>query len=453
MLIRFTLSNFLSFKNKVSFSMIPGTYRNRKEHKNSKVKGVSTLKTSVIYGANASGKSNLVKAIAFGRFMVLRGFPSDSYIDYSPYRLDTESLKGDSMLEYEIQAGGKNYAYGFVFNKKDIVEEWLCEITTSAQTVIFSRDNKNREYVFTGLFNKNKSDEERSFIEVIAKSTPDNRLWLHELASKKVKENVNDLEDVLAVFGWFRNSLMVIFPDDKYHLGIQSEIGENKDMQSTFEKLLNYFDTGVDGVAIQDVQLENLPIPAPVVEDIKKELSDSRSENRRSIVTTPQFTFFFAMKDGELVVQKFMTKHQVTGDGTPVYFDTKDESDGTNRIIDFIPLIVDLLKGDNVFVIDEMERSLHPNLIYDIFDLYLSNAANVNSQLIVTTHESNLLSNKLLRKDEIWFVAKTAEGSSLYSLEDYKVKFDENIMRDYLLGRFKGVPSLGDRDMVELKLN
>ena len=73
--------------------------------------------------------------------------------------------------------------------------------------------------------------------------------------------------------------------------------------------------------------------------------------------------------------------------------------------------------------------------------------------LIVTTHESNLLSNKLLRKDEIWFVAKTAEGSSLYSLEDYKVKFDENIMRDYLLGRFKGVPSLGDRDMVELKLN
>ena len=114
--------------------------------------------------------------------MVLRGFPSDSYIDYSPYRLDTESLKGDSMLEYEIQAGGKNYAYGFVFNKKDIVGEWLYEITTSAQTVVFSRDNKNREYVFSGLFNKNKSDEERSFIEVIAKSTPDNRLWLHELA-------------------------------------------------------------------------------------------------------------------------------------------------------------------------------------------------------------------------------------------------------------------------------
>ncbi len=123
------------------------------------------------------------------------------------------------------------------------------------------------------------------------------------------------------------------------------------------------------------------------------------------------------------------------------------ESDGTNRIIDFIPLIIDLLNGDKVFLIDEMERSLHPNLFYDLMDLFLSKCANFNSQLIVASHESTLLTQKLFRKDEIWFIVKDQEGSShLHSLEDYNIRFDKEIRKDYLLGRFKAVPRLGNRN-------
>ena len=140
-----------------------------------------------------------------------------------------------------------------------------------------------------------------------------------------------------------------------------------------------------------------------------------------------------------------MTKHKVSG-GDEVLFETGEESDGTNRIIDFIPLIFDLLNGENVFIIDEFERSLHPNLIYDIFDLFLEFAAKVNSQLIATTHESSLLTQKLFRKDEIWFVVKNSMSESLiYSLEDYNVRFYKNIRKDYLLGRFKAIPRIGNR--------
>ena len=99
-----------------------------------------------------------------------------------------------------------------------------------------------------------------------------------------------------------------------------------------------------------------------------------------------------------------------------------------------------------VFIIDEFERSLHPNLIYDIFDLFLEFAAEVNSQLIATTHESSLLTQKLFRKDEIWFVVKNSMNESLiHSLEDYNVRFDKNIRKDYLLGRFKAIPRIGNR--------
>ena len=132
----------------------------------------------------------------------------------------------------------------------------------------------------------------------------------------------------------------------------------------------------------------------------------------------------------------------------------RDESDGTNRIIDLVPLLIDLIEGNNVFIIDEMERSLHPNLIYDIFDLFLNSSSSQHSQLIVATHESSLLTQKLFRKDEIWFVVKDDNGTSqLHSLEDYNVRFDKEIRKDYLLGRFKAIPRIGSRYELSLKLS
>ena len=173
-----------------------------------------------------------------------------------------------------------------------------------------------------------------------------------------------------------------------------------------------------------------------------------KSENvRASILSGRNTTYFLSVKDNEVVIEKFMTKHKIKNSATVEKFDTSDESDGTNKIMDFIPLLMDLLKGNNVFIMDEMERSLHPNLIYDLLDLFLSKAENVNSQLILASHESSLLTQKLLRKDEIWFIVKDNFGASrLHSLEEYNVRFDKEIRRDYLLGRFKAIPRIGNRN-------
>ena len=259
------------------------------------------------------------------------------------------------------------------------------------------------------------------------------------------------------VYNWFLNQLKVIFPNTRYKGGIQSEITDNEKLHMVYEELLKYFGTGISGVRLTEINQEKLNIPQAAMEGIKENLLNLRSEGVRSILMVEKNNFkdtyiISRTEDGnDIKVEKFMTEHR-TRQGDIEVFDTGDESDGTNRIIDFIPLIIDMLKGDNVFFIDEMERSLHPNLTYDIFDLFLDFATERNSQLIATTHESSLLTQKLFRKDEIWFVVKDNLGASrIYSLEDYNVRFDKEIRKDYLLGRFKAIPRIGNR--YELSFN
>ena len=125
MLIRFTIENFLSFKERQTFSLIPGKGRLKSDHKTKSLKGISTLKTSIIFGANASGKSNLIKGINFGKKLILKGTKPEQKIDFQNFRLDKKFTNSSSRIEYEIQHNRKNYAYGFVFDQKGIQEEWL----------------------------------------------------------------------------------------------------------------------------------------------------------------------------------------------------------------------------------------------------------------------------------------------------------------------------------------
>ena len=163
MLIRFSIENFLSFRDRVVFSMIPGKGTLKPNHKSKLIKGISTLKASVIFGANASGKSNLVKAIDFGKKVILRGVRAEHIINFQNFKLDVNTKKGNSRIEYEIQHCGKNYAYGFVFNQEIIVEEWLYEITKKGETKIFERANE--VFDLKQLFKKNKKAEHQQFLK------------------------------------------------------------------------------------------------------------------------------------------------------------------------------------------------------------------------------------------------------------------------------------------------
>ncbi|MGL4852101.1 MAG: AAA family ATPase, partial [Phocaeicola sp.] len=180
--------------------MLPSKGTLKKNHKTTPIKGISTLKTSIVLGANASGKSNLIKAIAFGRWLLLKGVPTDQPIDYPKFRLNKEAAEKSTRMEYEIQAGGKNYAFGFILNNRRVEEEWLYEITSKSQKLIYDRDLARKElFNIDPLLHKNPSEEEKLFLKFIAKGTPDNQLFLREVISRKVKENVTDIADLTAV--------------------------------------------------------------------------------------------------------------------------------------------------------------------------------------------------------------------------------------------------------------
>lgn len=451
MLIRFAIENFLSFKEKQVFSMIPGKGSLKAHHKSTPVKSVSALKTAIIYGANASGKSNLIKAIDFGRKAVLKGSKPEQPITSNFFKLDKKLLNKPSYIEYEIQHKGKNYAYGFIYSAKEILDEWLFEINKSGEIRIFERKNTS-VYELDFLFKKNKTIEEKQFLEFTAKGTPRNQLFLTQIRNTNVTDNVSDISDLLNVIDWFQNTLNVIYPGTK-NISKRFELHNDTNLQQVFKEMLEYFDTGIDGIEFKEIDFEKTEIPAEVQEDIKSDLLNEKSEKTGAFLSNFQDDKYYVIsKVDDITVQAKLlkTKHKVTGGGYEL-FDLKDESDGTRRIMDLIPLVIDFLGGNNVFVVDEIERSLHPNLVRGFFEFLLDKCDNVNSQLIVTSHEATLLTQKLLRKDEIWFAVKNKEGAThLHSLEDYTVRFDKEIMKDYLLGRFKGVPKLGSRNQLSI---
>lgn len=447
MLIRFTIENFLSFREKQVFSMIPGKGSLKSHHKSSPKKGVSVLKTGVIFGANASGKSNLIKAIDFGRKTVLTGTKPEQLISTNFYKLDKKFLSKPTYIEYEIQHKGKNYAYGFILNAKEIIDEWLFEISKSGETKIFERKNTT-EYDLDFLFKKNKTSEEKQFLEFTAKSTPRNQLLITQIRSTNVVDNVSSIQDILNVIDWFQNALTVIYPGTK-NISKKFELHKDTDLQQVFNEMLAYFDTGIDGIEFKEVDFEKMDIPIEVKESVKNDLLSEKSEKTTGFLSNPQDDKYYVVSkldDFTIEAKLLKTKHRIVGGGYEL-FDLKDESDGTRRIMDLIPLIIDFFIGGNVFVVDEIGRSLHPNLVVDLFEFILDKCENISSQLIVSTHESMLLTQKLLRKDEIWFTVKNRDGATeLHSLEDYNVRFDKAIIKDYLLGRYKGVPKLGNRN-------
>ena len=451
MIIRIRIKNFLSFYNEVELSMIPGQSRKKAEHKSSLIGGYSVLKTTVVYGANAGGKSNLVKAFAFMKYMVLHGTRPDSLIDYHKFLLAKEAKDQLSKLEIEIQAGGKNYDFGFEFNNEEIVNEWLYEFTKRSETMIY--DRKDGVFSLDGLFKRNKSDESRQYLQFFAQSTPKNQLFLHEVFSRNVKDNVKDISDLTNVTDWFLNTLKIIFPGMPYKHGVMLQAANDNDLRRYYAILLRYFDTGIDSIKFNDVDLDKLGIPQDLLRDIKADLLKAKDKDSYGALSFDDELYLVSAEGGNIKTKKLITIHKMMdGEKNDVaMFSLGDESDGTKRLFDYIPLIMDLIGGSKVFVVDEIERSLHPSLVYRIFQLFLDTCTQTNSQLVVTSHETTLMTQNLLRKDEIWFMEKSEQGESgITPLEEYKVRFDKELRGSYLEGAFGGIPKFDNEEMQKL---
>jgi AAA15 family ATPase/GTPase len=452
MLIRFSVENYQSFKERAELSLVPSKVRRHPHHviKAKNQSDISVLKSAVIYGANASGKSNLIKAMKHAQILITRGVKSGKKIPFKPFNLDTHCLSKPSRFEFEIKCAQHCYAYGFIADSQLIHEEWLYKIDKNKDTIIFERtlvDGK-AHFNFDNIKFENKEDE--LYLNFTGKGTPENRLFINECNERNVTTEMDYLTDISEIIHWFEHQLKIIFPDTKYAgLGMNVDIEENQQVHSVLAKILSSFDTGISNLSLQEVNFEKDVVDIP--DTIKQKIIDDIVEHRNIVVTGMRGTRYRISQSssGDIQAFKLMTAH-LDSEGNEKLYDIDQESDGTQRLLDIAPGLVDIFSGDRTYIIDELDRSLHPDITVSILNAFLNNdiqksGNHNNSQLIVSTHETNLLSQQFIRKDEIWFCQKNKQGiSKLYSLEEYQPRFDKDIRKGYAVGRFGGVPLLSD---------
>lgn len=449
MLIRFNVKNFLSFSarddgNTEEFSMIAGKVRNKKEHIYDDGK-IKLLKFAAVYGANAAGKSNLVKAMNFMKQIVLNGLPDGHTEKYC--KVDPANKNKTSYFEMEIMLGEKYYAYGFeiLLNQSKFISEWLVELhSDNTEKILFYRNTEKGIYELNGDLAR---DGLKQKLDVYAGDISDDASVLFLSVMNQNKRNLYQSYKSAAVlrnvFLWFRNSLDINYPDQPIsnymYLSRADKVNE-------VCKIISAFGTGITGFRMVDVPVEKVlrRMPPNIQESVLAKLEQQQVKVRGDE----------HIKSVDMIMRSFMDFFVITVDDTDnikcqtiefshgtkdVLFNLDEESDGTVRVLDLLEILI--AGNGKTYVIDELDRCLHPSLTYKFVDTFLQLAEKKEIQLIVTTHESRLMDFNLLRRDEIWFVEKKGTGESdIYSLEEYNTRFDQKIDKAYLEGRYGGVP-------------
>lgn len=433
MILRATFRNIYSFKDETSISFIAGKSDKLPEHliRAKNRDDISVLKASAIYGANASGKSNTIKSIDILKKIATTGLKTSLY---HPFKM-VDSAGGASKIELEIKVANKYYAYGIEYTMNGIQEEWLYEINKRTEQEIFTRKLISEKYSYS--FPKITSSENRQFIQFLSEGTPSDKSFLSEYKTR----NGRGIDPIKNVLEWF-SKLKIIFPDYKYQ-GLSFKL-KNKEFKNIFNKYLCYFNTGITQLDLSLVKKENVDLPQELIEKVENDLKESTGV---MVSSTMLDSYYFERKgaDGTYNIYKLITIHQLEN-GNNVSFEMKEESDGSIRLFDFIPMLIDIKENNSVYLIDEIDRSLHAKLSMAIFEIYskILGKKNLSTQLICTTHESNLLSLKDLREDEIWFAEKDNTGATHFtSLSEYKYR-EINKQKGYLNGRYGAIPFFGN---------
>lgn len=422
MLIEFKVTNFRSIKETQTLSMVAGNASKDKELEcNTFESGIANLpklvRSAVIYGPNASGKSNLIAAIAFMEEMVresAREAQVGEPIEINPFRLDAASRSEDTEFEIHFIAEEVRYQYGFSLNTQRITSEWLIAYPNGLKQRWFERQydevNKKYEYKFGLFFNEGKARQER------ANYTIANNLYL----SVAIQKNSQKL---LPVFTWFQKKLQYILSMNHLREGKTSNLCQDANGKVSVLAFMN-----AAGIAVKDLLVEKKLFTQ---DDLPEDLPEEFRER--------------ILKDMQGAV-KFETKFLYqASDGVLVPFGLEDESDGTQALFAFAARWLDLLKNDEVLFVDEIDTSLHPLLVHHLVKLL--NCSNSKAQLVFTTHDTTLLSQRIMRTDQVWFVEKDQQQSTqLYSLADFSPRKNEALEKGYLNGRYGAIPFLSELD-------
>lgn len=452
MLIRFNVKNVLSFSSRPEneseeFSMIAGKVRSKKEHifDDGHIK---LLKFAAIYGANAAGKSNLVKAMNLMKTIVLRGLPDGHTEKYCKTQPDNQNKP--SYFEMELKLGEKYYSYGFevILSQSKFISEWLVELhPNNEETILFNRDIKAGTYEFNGeLAAISLVDKLNVYAEDIATDPSVLFLTLMNTNKKTFYQNNLNAACLRDIYVWYASHLDISYPDQpvsNYAYMAKSDRDQVEDVC----RLIAAFGIGITDYRLVEAPLEKALNGVPkqnqdqILANLEQKLAELRAvENgpsRLTLIMRSHTNFFMITlsKTEDLKCQTIEFRHA----DRETYFNLEEESDGTVRILDLLEIL--LAGAGKTFVLDELDRCLHPALTYKFVETFLQLAIKQDIQLIVTTHESRLMDFDLLRRDEIWFVDKKKNGESdIYSLEEYNARFDQKIDKAYLEGRYGGVP-------------
>ncbi len=439
MLLRYIVSNFKSIGHPLEFNMFP-TEESTDERF---LKTIETragewkvLQRGALFGPNASGKSSFIESVGFARDYLVSGQKSGKGTGVNQFRGDFEDLEGISSFQFMFYLNGEVYEYGFSLDRRQVHEEWLMELSECELEPLFTRvtdaDGKTEIEIESRFADSQSKD--RILADVLKSSIQENQknqLFLYKLYDNGIKK----AEEIV---DWFKN-LQIIFPETTVQaLPIRMRADEN--MRNYIAEMLDQMDTGVYGISVASDEIDFHEFAEKL--DLPKEFVDDIEEIKNGIVNIAGRYFIFSENEKKktiLVQLKF--NHQLNRKN--VQFNIDEESDGTQRLVDLLPMLFTIGKTPAIYFVDEIDRSLHTKLSQFLLDEFASKAEDGENQIVFTAHDVNLINLEQFRQDEIWFIEKTQTGeSTIKPFSDFSVKEGQDTLKAYLNGRFGAVPMI-----------
>lgn len=422
MLIRFNVGNFRSFRDEVEFSMVASSLKDREDALiKTPYEDFQLLRTAAIYGPNAAGKTNVIKALRFMSHAVLnsqRTWEPDGGVPRTPFRLDKASQYSPSVFEVDIFNHGVRYQYGFTADSQRILEEWLYAYPKKRRRVWFERTWEDGPEFDFGPHLKGQK-------QAIKDVTRNNSLFVSAAAQM-------DHEQLTSIYRWFGDRLQVLVgPRGKKNEYPTARMIEEQGVGGIVSDLLSSADLGIVGV---DIERREMDEKVRSILEFVMEMDDEGPETLPDLDERPEVQF----------------RHRTKDDEDAVRLGLEDESAGTQTLFALAGPALKALREGGVMCIDDLDASLHPVLAHEFVDLFNSKQTNEGeAQLIFNTQDTNLLSGDLLRRDQVWFVEKDSEGvSHLYPLSEFSVRREENKERGYLQGRYGAIPVLSSEEFI-----
>lgn len=429
MLISFNIKNWMSFRDEASFSMVASKERQHGDRLPKIPKyQMRLLPVSALYGGNASGKTNLFKAIEFAREFIVRGTEPEGLIPVQRFKLSESGVKEPAEFSFVLLIDEMIYEYAFSVSRTQVFEEKLTKITSRSEWVLYHRTSNGIE------FDENLPDE--NYLEYAFRGTRDNQLFLTNAVSQKV-------DTFKPVHDWFKNTLKLITPRSKFAYAEQF-IDENNPLYRELSGVIEKFDTGILKYGWINLPFESISLPPDLKAKVEKLLLKS-SKHAVSLEGDNDEQYNFVRVGENIEARKLVTFHK--SELGEIRFELNEESDGSRRVLDLLPAFIDLKMqlGESVYVIDELDRSLHTQLTRSLLEYSLASCTHATrSQLMFTTHDAMLMDQSLFRRDEMWVTERNENGeSTLIPFSDFKnVRYDKDLRKSYLEGRMGGVPHI-----------